>query len=124
MLARPFDGFLGAGDRHPDRRMRLLHRARPDGDVFVGPKLGLLLSDSASATGTVNGESMEFESVEYDANTFLASLKVGAGYEYKLKNNWVLRPEASYEYALTGVTDEDSSDDKLHLLEVGCSLFF
>ena len=37
--AGELDRFLAADDRDPDRRMRLLHRARPDRHVLVGPEL-------------------------------------------------------------------------------------
>ena len=36
------DRFLAADDRHPDRRVRPLHRARPHRDVLVGPELALV----------------------------------------------------------------------------------
>ena len=34
----PLDRLLAAGHRHPHRRVRLLHRPRPDRDVLVGPE--------------------------------------------------------------------------------------
>src|SRR5277367_4017527 len=36
------DRFLAADDRDPDRRARLLHRARPHRDVLVRPELALV----------------------------------------------------------------------------------
>ena len=43
--AGELDRFLAADDRDPDRRMRLLHRPRPDRDVLVGPELALVGED-------------------------------------------------------------------------------
>ena len=45
MTGRPLDAFLAAGDGHPDRRVRLLHRSWPDGDVLVRPELALVGED-------------------------------------------------------------------------------
>ncbi len=42
VLRGELDGFLAADDRHPDLRMRLLHRARPQRDVAVRPELALV----------------------------------------------------------------------------------
>ena len=36
------DRFLAADDRHPDRRVRLLHRARPQRDIVVRPELAFV----------------------------------------------------------------------------------
>ena len=42
VLAGPLDGFLGAGERHPHRRMRLRVGPRPDRDVLVRPEFALV----------------------------------------------------------------------------------
>ena len=39
---RELDQLLAADDRHPDRRMRLLHRPRPHRDILVGPEFALI----------------------------------------------------------------------------------
>src|SRR3954465_6264850 len=38
---RPLNRLLAAADRHPDGRVRLLDRARPDRHVLIGPELAL-----------------------------------------------------------------------------------
>ena len=42
VLAGPLDGLLRAGERNPDRRMRLLIRPRPDRDVLELPELAVV----------------------------------------------------------------------------------
>ena len=45
VLRGELDGFLAADDRHPDFRMRMLHRARPQRDVAIRPVFALVGED-------------------------------------------------------------------------------
>src|SRR5437879_831167 len=42
MAGGELDRFLAADDRDPDRRVRLLHRPRPQRDVLVRPEAALI----------------------------------------------------------------------------------
>ena len=45
VLRGELDRFLAADDRHPDFRMRALHRARPERDVAIRPEFALVGED-------------------------------------------------------------------------------
>src|SRR4051812_45902290 len=47
-LRRPLDGLLAAAHRHPDGRVWLLDRARPDRHVLVRPELAVEVEDLLS----------------------------------------------------------------------------